>query len=183
MRSEIWYMCDIIWLEAIFPADLVVMFTVGAGRRSVTPWSCVWGLVFGGAMVSHYRQHTHFLPIIVPNLTIVQSVVELTLSSQSGVTPVPDTITATPWDSSGSSCQQGSLQPQMLSFLTPSEISFLPWQISSVAEGSWTMGRNPPNLLGERNCSPVTVAATLKMEQENFASLMDFSVRTVSRVE
>ena len=32
----------------------------------------------------------------------------------------------------------------------------------------------------ERNCSPVTVAVIPMMEQENFASLMEFCVRTVS---
>ena len=44
------------------------------------------------------------------------------------------------------------------------------------------MEHNLPSLLVEKNCSPVTVAETLKMELENFASLMDFCVRTVSRV-
>ena len=42
------------------------------------------------------------------------------------------------------------------------------------------MGHNLPNLLVEKNCSPVTVGGTLKMELENFASLMDFCARTVS---
>ena len=44
---------------------------------------CVWCVVSLVSPTSPRHQHNHFLPIIVPNLTIVQSVVELTPSSQS----------------------------------------------------------------------------------------------------